>query len=126
MLRILTGVIIAAHALLKIVSLSDYISSVIEQFYDVILDETSLLIGAALLPFAEFFIGLLIICKVSIKKALGAALLISIIMSYFIVSKSLYPKLIYHCFVVALLLIVYATSENRQTPILSIKPERLN
>ena len=112
-LRIITGSVIIIHGLSRIVLLSNYFSFVLEQFYDIFPAENVLTIGAALLPFIEFFIGLLIITNVCIKKTVGAAFFISMVMVFFIMLKDLYPRLIYHCFVVGLLLIVYITSKKQ-------------
>ena len=67
-----------------------------------------------------FFVGLLIIGNVNLKKMLWISFMISLLMGIFIVMKDFYPRLIYHFVVVVLLLLVGARTKNQQTPTLSV------
>jgi len=108
-LRIITGVVIAMHGLMHIVFLSEYISGIIDQLYDVIPSESGLTIIAALLPFLDFFIGLLLLGNICTKKILWVTISISILMSFFIVLEQINLSLLYHCCVIVLSVIVYVT-----------------
>lgn len=110
-LRVMLGAIIMVHGLLRILFLSKYISFVINQFYNVIPNETWLTLSASLLPFLEFFIGLLIIYNVKSKIAIWVAIVLSLLTSIFLVFKNLYPRLIYHCFLIVVFLFMYATTK---------------
>ena len=105
-LRIVTGSIILLHGLLRIIFINKYIDFVLQNFSDVVASETILLIGAALFPFIEFFTGLLIITNVALKRSLIAGFLISVVMVGFILAGGLYPRLIYHSVVFALLFLL--------------------
>lgn len=105
-LRIVTGSIILLHGLLRILFINRYIEFVLHNFSDVVETETILLVGAALFPFLEFFTGLMIITNVAIKRSLLVGFLISLIMVGFILVGGLYPRLIYHAFVFALLFLL--------------------
>ena len=103
-LRIFTGLIIAFHGLLRIVFINKYINFVHQNFSDLIPVEPLLTMGAALLPFLEFFVGLLLIFRVGNRRTVCVAVLISLFMSVFIIAGNLYPRLIYHGVVCTLLL----------------------
>jgi len=105
-LRIVTGSIILLHGLLRIIFINKHIDFVFQNFSDLVATETILLVGAALFPFIEFFTGLLIITNVAIKRSLVAGFFISIIMVGFILIAGLYPRLIYHSVVFALLFLL--------------------
>ena len=120
-LRMVAGSIIMLHGLLRIIFLSTYLEFVLTHFYDVIPSENALTIGASLLPFIEFFTGLLIVSNVNTKKAILAGLCISLLMSVLIVIENLYPRLIYHSIVVVMLGLIYLRiKKKQQTPRLSV------
>lgn len=106
-LQTVVGVIIALHGLSRIIFIDKYIDFVLYNFSEMLSTETTLVVGAALFPFVEFFIGGLIILNVGLKKSIRAAILVSIVMSMFIIAGNLYPRLIYHTIVVASLLFIY-------------------
>ncbi len=118
-MRILVGALISLHGLLRIFFINDYINFVNENFLEFVNNESLLTVGAALLPFLEFFVGLLIIFRIRFKAALVMGLLISVIMSVFILMGSLYPRLIYHSIiilmVISLLVKNYSLSGDRIT-----------
>jgi len=88
-LRILTGGIIAAHGLLSIVFIENYTDFVFDSLYQTLPFETILMVGSAIFPFLEFFVGLLIIFDLGKNGSLWGGFLISLIMTVFIVSSGL-------------------------------------
>jgi len=102
-LHVLTGCIIAIHGLLRILFLDQYMDFVDQNYGDMFVSETILTVGSALLPFIEFFVGLLIVFKVSPKLSLLGALFLSVLTVGFIISANVYPWLIYHFIVINLL-----------------------
>ncbi len=117
-LRMVTGIIILLHGLFRIVFIGKYIDFVLENFSGAIPSHTALTVGAALFPFIEFFTGTLIMVNIGYKKSIVVGIMISLIMSAFIIAGDMYPRLIYHCIVFVLLSILYV----RTTP---SKPIRL-
>lgn len=111
-LRIVTGLLITLHGLLRIIFIDKYINFVHQHYYDIIPIESLLTIGSSLLPFIEFFVGLLVAFNVGYKRTLFAALLVSLFMSLFIIVGSLYPRLIYHGVICALLVSIYFIQNN--------------
>lgn len=110
----ITGGLIALHGLIRIFSIAAYIEFVQQNFHGAVLGDTMMTIGSALLPFLEFFIGLLVICRIHMRNSLLFGLLISLIMAAFIVVGHLYPRLIYHVVAVALILATsYYECKNR-------------
>ena len=105
-LRVVTGSIILIHGLLRIIFINSYLEFVLQNFSELLTVDTLLLIGVVLFPFLEFFTGLLIIMNVHLKRSLAVGFLISLIMVSFIVMGSLYPRLIYHTVVLALLFLL--------------------
>ena len=106
-LRILTGGIIAFHGLLRIVFIERYTDFVYDSFSEIIPFQTLLMVGSAIFPFVEFFVGLLIIFNLGKKGSLMGGFIISLIMGIFVISSGLYTRLIYHGIVVLLLAILY-------------------
>ena len=106
-IRILTGGIIALHGLLRIIFIERYIDFVFENFFHVLPAENLLTIGAAIIPFVEFFVGLLILTNISLKKSIVFSACLSIMMMVFIVVGDLYQRLIYHSLIILLMAVVY-------------------
>lgn len=106
-LRVLTGGIIASHGLLGIVFIEKYADFVYDSFYKIFPSETILMVGSAIFPFLEFFVGLLIIFNLGKKRSLMGGFLISFTMIAFIIASGLYSHLIYHAIVVMLLAFLY-------------------
>jgi|GEM_PF-6591766 len=104
--RALTGVIILLHALLRIVFIDEYINFVLLNYSEVVQSQTVLIIVASLIPFLEFFTGLLLIFKVAVKRSVLAGISISVIMVVFILLGQIYLLLIYHAIIFALLVLV--------------------
>lgn len=120
-IRVVTGVIILLHGLLRIIYLDTYIEFVLTHFYDMLPTETGLTVGASLFPFIEFFTGLLIISNVNIKKSIRIAFCISLVMICFIIADQLYSRLIYHGVIIGLLVFLcFKVDKNQQTPTLSV------
>ncbi|WP_147437259.1 hypothetical protein [Ulvibacter antarcticus] len=113
-LRSISGIIIGVHGLLRIVFYSSYIEFVLNNFSNFIFSETILVIGAALFPFIEFFTGFLLFFNVITKKAIISGILISVIMSAFIIVGHLYLRLIYHGIVLGLLIAVYLKTKSEK------------
>ena len=105
-LRIATGSIMLLHGLLRIIFINTYIDFVINNFSEIVGTNTILLVIATLFPFIEFFIGLLIVTNVSLKKSLWSGFLITAIMVGFILVGGLYLRLIYHAFMLVLLFLI--------------------
>ena len=101
--RFVAGTIIAIHGLLRILFINKYIDFVLINFNDFIPSELLLTIGSSLMPFIEFFAGLLLLFNVSIKQSTWLGIWISIIMSAFIIAAGMYTRLIYHVDVVVVL-----------------------
>ncbi len=106
-LQTVVGAIIVLHGLARIIFIDKYIDFVLYNFSEMLTTDTTLVIGAALFPFIEFFIGGLIIFNVGIKKSIRTAILVSVIMGLFIIVGSLYSRLIYHTIVVVSLIFLY-------------------
>lgn len=106
-LRMITGVTIMAHGLIRIVQINDYINFVLDSFSGSGFTETLLILGSALFPFLEFFTGLLFIYNLALRRAVATGFFISLIMSAFIIAGNMYPRLVYHSFVFVLLLLVH-------------------
>tara|TARA_R110002094_G_scaffold53353_1_gene64651 strand:- start:421 stop:786 length:366 start_codon:yes stop_codon:yes gene_type:complete len=106
-LRFLTGAIIAFHGLYRIVFIEEYTDFIYDNFSQIIPFETLLMVGSAIFPFLEFFIGLLIIFNLGKKVALMGGFFISLIMSTFIIFNGSYLYLIYHATVITLLAFLY-------------------
>lgn len=113
--RVLVGLIIAVHGLLRIADISSYIDFVLNNYSGVIPFENLLVVGGALFPFLEFFTGMLIVFRIHLKRALWVALFISLVMSTFIVVGSMYERLIYHSFVLIGLGIVMKIMNSSRT-----------
>ena len=94
------------HGLLRIIFINTYIDFVLNNFSEIVGTNTILLVIAALFPFVEFFIGLLIVTNVSLKKSLLSGVLITAIMVGFILVGGLYLRLIYHAFMLVLLFLI--------------------
>ena len=105
--RIVTGIIITLHGLLRIIFINTYVDFVQANFSDIIPSENILVIGATLFPFVEFFTGLLITMNLKIRQSLVMGALISIVMSYYIVVGHLYIRLIYHVVVCSAIALLY-------------------
>lgn len=99
-IRVLVGSLIAIHGLLRIADISSYIEFVLDNFAGVLPFENLLIFGGALLPFLEFFTGMLIVFRIQLKRALWVGLFISVLMSTFILVGNMYERLIYHSIVV--------------------------
>ncbi len=108
-LRVVTGIIIALHGLWRIIYLNKYVDFVQHNFYDLLPNETLLMVGSVLFLHLEFFVGLLIILKVKNQLSILLGVFISVTMIVFIIAQALYPHLIYHGIVIGLLGIVYFT-----------------
>ncbi len=113
--RIVTGSIITLHGLLRIIFIDKYVDFVQQHFSEMIPSENALVIGAALFPFIEFFTGLLIAINLKIKQSLTAGILISLVMSYYIIAGHLYVRLIYHAIVCGAIAMLYFLLFNNQT-----------
>ena len=113
-LRFITGGIIALHGLLRIIFIDKYVLFVHDNFESMLGVDTILTIGAALFPFIEFLVGLMIALRLGSKKALCGGMAISVIMSGFIVLGDLYPRLIYHFVVLSLLSAICIQQQHRQ------------
>ncbi len=112
-IRVVTGGIIALHGLLRIIFIEKYIDFVFINFFDIIPAENLLTIGSAVIPFVEFFVGLLILTKINLRKSIVFSLGISVFMMLFIVAGSLYERLVYHFVVIVLMLVVYFKEFNK-------------
>lgn len=113
--RFIAGIIIAVHGLLRILFINKYIDFVLTNFNDFLPSEMVLTIGSALFPFIEFFAGLLLLYNVSIKQSTWLGILISVVMSIFIVAAQMYTRLIYHVVIVSMLTIVLMQSQIKQS-----------
>ena len=108
-LRVVTGIIIALHSLWRIIFLNKYVDFVQHNFYDLLPNDTLLIVGSTLFLHLEFFVGLLIILKVKNQLSIFLGVFISLTMIVFITAQALYPHLIYHGIVIGLLAMVYYT-----------------
>ncbi|MEL6812995.1 MAG: hypothetical protein AAFP76_16845 [Bacteroidota bacterium] len=106
-LRILIGLAITAHGLLRIYDISEYSNFVLTSYYDMIPSENFLLIASIVFPFLEFFTGWLITLKIGIKRALEMGFFISLVMVFFILLGGTYERLLYHAAVLTGLSIIY-------------------
>jgi len=116
-IRIMAGVLILGHGMLRILFLSKYIDFIVTNFIALLPSEGFLTIAAALFPFLEFFAGLLLLYKVSFKRALLLSGLISVVMSLFIIWAQMYPRLIYHGVVLFILLLLYYREKHKNLKI---------
>lgn len=100
-LRIIIGIVVIIHGLMRVAFINDYVDFVLHHFDDLSISDDLLMISATFLPFLEFLIGAFILCKIGVKKSLILALLISLLMIVFIILGNLhYTRLIYHIVIV--------------------------
>ena len=105
--RILIGIIVASHGMLRILFLNIYIEFVVSHFYEVIPHEATLTICFSILPFLELFMGLLIIFKIELKRFVFLGLSLSLLVSILLIYKHLYLELLYYTPLVAWLTWLY-------------------
>lgn len=113
--RFIAGTVIAAHGLLRVLFINKYIDFVLTNFNDFLPSEVALTIGSALIPFVEFFAGLLLLMNVSIKQSTWLGISISVVMSAFIIAAQMYTRLIYHELIVAILIAVLWQAQLKHT-----------
>jgi len=103
--RTIAGTIIVIHGLLRILFINKYIDFVLVNFNEFLPSEIVLTMGSALFPFIAFFVGLLLLYNVSIRQSTWVGILISVVMSAFIVAAQMYGRLIYHVIIVSILIV---------------------
>ncbi len=106
-IRRVLGIIIAIHGVIRIADIGGYIDFILSNYKGILPFDTLLIIGGALFPFLEFFIGLLICFNIIMKKAIISGFFISIIMIIFILLGGMYERLIYHTIVLIGLTFLY-------------------
>jgi hypothetical protein len=95
-LRFLTGGVIALHGLMRIIFTDEYLGFIYDNFYSMLPYDTLLTVGVTIIPFLEFFIGLLIMFILEKKSPIWIGLLLSITSSIFLMIAGVYSLLIYH------------------------------
>jgi len=102
-LRFLTGGVIALHGLMRILFTDEYLGFIYENFYSILPLDTLLTVGATIIPFFEFFIGLLIMFIAEKKTPIWIGFILSISSSIFLITAGVYTLLMYHSVVLLLL-----------------------
>jgi len=102
-LRFLTGGVIALHGLMRIIFTEEYLGFIYENFYSIVPLDTVLTVGATIIPFFEFFIGLLIMFIAEKKTPIWIGFVLSIISIIFLITAGVYAFLMYHSVVLLLL-----------------------
>lgn len=123
-LRIAAGLLIAGHGIYRIVILKQYTDFVSTNF-DFLLPEGALSEALIVMfPFAEFFVGALIISNIAIREALNLGVFLTIVMMAFLIVSSPSPHIIYHLSTLAVIL--WLKQLNRTVAFTSSELEKSN
>ena len=102
-LRFLTGGVIALHGLMRIIFTDEYLGFILENFYSIVPIDTLLTVGGTIIPFLEFFIGLLIMFIAEKRTPIWIGFILSIASCIFLMIAGVYSLLVYHGIVLLLL-----------------------
>ena len=103
-LRLLAGLLIAGHGIYRIAILKQYTAYVSTEF-DFLLPQGALSEALIVMfPFAEFFVGALIISNIAIREALNLGVFITLILMAFLMVSAPSPHLIYHLSTLAVII----------------------
>ena len=109
-LRVIIGTIVVMNGLIGVIFINDCVDFALDHFGNLFMNNNDfLMIIAVFLPFLQFLIGAFILCKICVKKSLTFALIISLMMIFFIVVGNLhYSRLIYHILIAGAALFLLA------------------
>lgn len=100
----MAGLLIAGHGIYCIANLKWYTLYVSSQF-DFLLPSGALSEAMIVMfPFAEFFIGALIISQIAMREALNLAVIVTLILITFLALRSPSPQIFYHLATLAVII----------------------
>lgn len=107
----IVGILILGRGLFHIIFMGNYIEYVSSKFFNNLPFESLLIICASFFPFIEFFIGLLLIFKVKLKKTLITSILVYVTLIVFTIIEAYYEQTAYLLIVLLSLIYIYKNSE---------------
>lgn len=111
-MRLMAGILIAGHGIYRIAVLKQYLFFVSDQ-YDFILPKGALSEALIVMfPFAEFFVGTLLLLEIAMREALNLAVIVTLILIAFLVLDSPSGHIFYH--LATLAIVVWLKSTYRQ------------
>lgn len=111
----IAGVLIIGRGLFHIIFMGRYIDYVASKFFKDLPFESLFIIGIAILPFIEFFVGLLLLFKVKLKKTLLSSILIYVTLTVFTIIEAYYKQTAYLLIVLLSLIYIYFNSEKEMS-----------
>ena len=95
-LRFMAGLLIAGHGIYRIAILKQY-SAYVAVHYDYLIPNGALSEALIIMfPFAEFFVGALIMSQIAIREALNLGIFINLVLISFLLMDSPSSHIIYH------------------------------